>query len=352
MNKNLNVKSIWVWSFAIIAMLAFAYQSFAENILITKIEANPTRRVDYLDIHTTGYIKAKGLLVEDKLLIELSQAEMAEDLEISKRKSKRVKDIYVEQESGEAAQIVVELARDIDYEIINVFGRNKSVVEIYDRLDYAERLMAAWEKANLKKKAPALEPYKYATQDKAKNLPLRGKVIVIDPGHGGLDPGAFSRSGIPEKHLTLQTARKIASLLNSAGATVYLTRNKDRTVSIKDIVDFTNGVGADIFISIHYNFTNKKEISGTETYYYNPNSRRLALIMHQTMINGIKRKDRGLRRGMFYTIHHTHMPAILVEPLYLSNPEEEKLACSANFQNEIAKDIARGGKTYFRSQGH
>ncbi|KPJ67964.1 hypothetical protein AMJ44_06985 [candidate division WOR-1 bacterium DG_54_3] len=189
-------------------------------------------------------------------------------------------------------------------------------------------------------------------KDKAEKLPLQGKVIVIDPGHGGLDPGAFSRSGIPEKHLTLQTARKMASLLNSAGATVYLTRNQDRTVSIKDIVGFANEVKADIFISIHYNFTNKKEVSGTETYYYNRNSRSLARIMHQTFINGIKRKDRGLRRGMFYTIHHAHMPAILVEPLYISNPEEEKLACSANFQNEIAKDIVRGVEAYFRSQGH
>ena len=82
------------------------------------------------------------------------------------------------------------------------------------------------------------------------------------------------------------------------------------------------------------------------------NSRNLALIMHRTLINGIERKDRGLRRGMFYIIHHTHMPAILVEPLYISNPKEEKLARSAEFQNEIARDIVRGVEAYFRSRSH
>ena len=211
------------------------------------------RGFDYLDIYTTGHVKAEGLLLENKLIINFCGAKLSKKIEIIKRKSKRIKDIRVKQVKGNA-QIVVELKKDIDYEIVNVFGRNKSVIEISDRLDYAERLMAAWEKENLKKKAPTLKPYKYKAKVKAKKLPLRGKVVVIDPGHGGLDPGAFTRSGIPEKHLTLQTAKKLARILNNNGATVYLTRNKDRTVSIKDIVRFANKVKAGILISIHYNY--------------------------------------------------------------------------------------------------
>ena len=325
------------WALIILCLLAFTQVCFAEDIQITKIEATRDRGFDYLNVYTTGYVKAKGLLLEDQLIIEFPNSQIAEGFRVSTGKSKRIKEIYVKQITGEAAQIIVELNKGIDYEIVNLFGRNKSMVEISDRLDYAERLMAAWEKANLKKRAPALNPYEYAAKDKAEKLPLRGKVIVIDPGHGGLDPGAFSQSGIPEKHLTLPLSRKIAGRLNAAGATVYLTRNKDQTVSIKDIVRFANGVKADIFISVHYNFTNKKAISGTETYYYNQNSRGLALIIHRSLINGIKRKDRGLRQGMFYTIHHTRMPAILIEPLYISNPEEEKLAGSAPFQDFRSK---------------
>jgi N-acetylmuramoyl-L-alanine amidase len=131
---------------------------------------------------------------------------------------------------------------------------------------------------------------------------------------------------------------------------VYLTRNEDRRNNLPDIVSFANRVNADIFISIHFNFADNRSICGTETYYYNRSSRRLALILHQALLSGIKRKDRGLRRCMFYAIHHTEMPAVLIEPVYLTNDEEERLAASSYFQQELAEDILRGVKAYFRSK--
>lgn len=331
-------------------LLVMGSGSLAEELKVVRIEAKRDRGFDYLDIYTTGYIKAKGLLLEDRLLINLPNSRIASDLEVLRGESKRIKDISVKQLSGEAVQIIVELKKDIDYEIVNLFGRNKSVVEVSDRLDYTARLMAAWEKANLKRKGEALKPYKYEPMLTSKDQSLRGKVVVIDPGHGGRDPGAISLNGIPEKILTLNTARKAAQHLSAAGATVYLTRAEDRSLNLADIVDFANRIDADIFISIHYNFANNKSISGTETYYYNRMSRNLALAIHQSLIHGIKRKDRGLRRTMFYTIHHTQMPAVLIEPLYLSNPEEEKLVSSSYFQDEIARDVTRGIKAYFRSK--
>jgi N-acetylmuramoyl-L-alanine amidase len=283
-------------------------------------------------------------------VIDFPGTRVAKNLKILKRKSKRIKKIVAKQAKGNA-RIVIYLKKNIDYEIVNVFGRNKSVVEISDRLDYADRLMAAWEEANLKKKAPELKPHKYKALSAKKKLPLSGRVVVIDPGHGGVDPGAYARSGIPEKHLTLQTAKKLARILNNNGATVYLTRNKDRTVSIRDIVRFANKVKADILVSIHYNYYGSlKRISGTETYYYTPRSRPLALALHCSLINGIKRKDRGLRRVRYYILRRANMAAVIVEPLYISNPEESRLAQSSKFQNEIAQDIAGGVKNYFRSR--
>ncbi|MFH1576007.1 MAG: N-acetylmuramoyl-L-alanine amidase [Candidatus Margulisiibacteriota bacterium] len=333
---------------AVFLALILAGSALAK-VEIKLIQGNRDRGFDYLDIYTSDNVKATGLLLENQLLIDFPDTEIAKDITISKKyleKSKRIKDVRIEQLDTKTTRVIIDLKNEIDYDIVNVFGRNKNVIEISDRVGQAARIMAAWEKANLQKKGEELKPYKYA---EGKGQALRGKVIVLDPGHGGKDPGSFSLNGVPEKHLTLQLARKIASLLSDSGATVYLTRNNDRTCSIKDIVKFTNSKNADIFISIHYNYYYQRDISGTETYYYNRQSRGLALEIHRSLVQGIKRKDRGLRQAMFYTIHHTEMPAVLLEPLYISNQKESELAGSAKFQAEMAQDILRGVKAYFRS---
>jgi N-acetylmuramoyl-L-alanine amidase len=187
--------------FCLFLLLAFLFAgSAAASIKVTKIEAMRDRGFDYLDIYTTDYVKAQGLLLEDKLVIDFPGAKVAKNLKIFKKKSKRIKRIVAKQAKGNA-RIVIYLKKNIDYEIVNVFGRNKSVVEISDRLDYADRLMAAWEEANLKKKAPKLKPHKYKALSAKKKLPLSGRVVVIDPGHGGVDPGAaaFRKSISPFK---------------------------------------------------------------------------------------------------------------------------------------------------------
>lgn len=337
--------------FAILIISVFLITPLsAENIKLIEVEAKRDRGFDYLDIYTTGYVKGKGLLLEDKLVIDLPNTRVSKNIKISKRKSKRISNIRVKQFNKKTARIVIYLKKDIDYEIVNVFGRNKSVVEISDRIDRGEKIMAAWEKANLKEKGQKIKAYKYKPVKKGRNLPLKGKVIVIDPGHGGRDPGAFSHDGIPEKTLTLQTARKTAYLLKLAGATVYLTKNSDRKYNLRDVVKFANKTKADIFISIHYNFSSIRSASGTETYYYKRNGRNLALNIHRSLIRGIKRRDRGLRKAMLYVCNHTQMPAVVVEPVYISNPRESSLIKKQSFQKEIATDIVKGVKNYFRSR--
>ncbi|MFC1568241.1 N-acetylmuramoyl-L-alanine amidase [Candidatus Margulisiibacteriota bacterium] len=328
-------------------LLAILPASAAEKVVITKIEATRVRGLDYLDIHSTGNLNPEGLLLENKIVLDFPGASIAKDVKVIKpARSGRIKDIRAKTDKP---QIVIDLKKSVDYEVVNVFGKNKSVVEISDRLDYADRLMAAWEKANLKQTAPKLEPKEYKAATK-KDLPLHGKTVVIDPGHGGLDLGSVSVNNISEKRLTLATAKKVAHLLNAAGAKVYLTRSTDRTVGIRDIVDFANRTKADIFISIHYNYSSLPNVGGTETFYYNRQSRDLALALHSALVHGIRRRDRGLRRMMYFTIHHTDMPAALVEPLYISNAKEAQLAAQPGFQARIARDIARGVKNYFRSK--
>ena len=342
-NWSLNIGKYFVILISSLVILASSPASATE---ITKIEQTRSLGVDYLNIETGGNVKGKGVLLEDELLIDFPKTSLAKNLKISSRKSKRIASISTKQ-IGSTARIIVALRSDSEYEIVNIFGRNKTTVEMYDRLDFTEKLFAAWENASLKKQAEELKPYKYKPSLTTKDQSLKGKIIILDPGHGGNDPGAFSTNKIPEKNLTLKTARAAAKLLRQAGATVYLTRNEDRRSGLKDIVNFANKVRADIFISIHYNSSYKSKISGTESYYYNKVSRKFARILHKNLVQTLKRRDRGLRRAMFYTVHHTKMPAVLIEPAYLSNYNESSLAQSANFHNKIAQAILKGVKSYF-----
>ena len=201
----------WLFCFALI--LICAQIALAEPVAITKITSSRTRGFDYLDIHTTGNAKGKGLLLEDQLIINYPNTKIAEDIKISLEKSKRIENVTVKQVDDKTARVVVALKKSIDYEVVNVFGRNKSVVEISNQLDYTARLMAAWEKAKLKMKGDTLNPFKYDPILTNKDNSLKGKTIVLEPGHGGRDPGAFSLNKTPEKRLTLKTARKIEKLL-------------------------------------------------------------------------------------------------------------------------------------------
>ncbi len=178
---------------------------------------------------------------------------------------------------------------------------------------------------------------------------LDKKVIVIDPGHGGEDTGAFGYSGenVMEKDLNLKVAHKLARLLSDAGAIIQMTREDDRSVSLKSRVDFARTNDADIFVAVHHNAIYKPAISGTETYYYNRNSKLLAKLVHNNMVSKLRQQDRGLSRVKFFVVFKTTMPSVLVEPLYISNPEEELLARDPIFQQRIAESIFNGIKQYF-----
>lgn len=333
----------------LLSTFCFLFLSYpsAGAISLSSIEHNRDRGYDYLDIYTTGWTEARGLLLENKLYLDFPGAQLDPKIEISRRKSKRIEKIEVVQKDKETARVIVTLKKEIEYDIVNVFGRDKSVVEIGDRTDNIFAYQSAWESKNVLHRGDPLKTVKLAPRE---GLSLRGKSIVLDPGHGGDDPGAFSTNGVPEKVYTLQTAQRVARLLQDAGAAVYLTRNEDRRANLKDLVAFANRSGADLFISIHYNSIYTPKIGGTETYYYNPVSRGFAEKMHEAIVRGLKRKDHGLHRTPFYVVKNTEVPSVLLEPIYLSNPEESGLAGSASFQEELAENIVKGVKEYFRSR--
>ncbi|MFH1386737.1 MAG: N-acetylmuramoyl-L-alanine amidase [bacterium] len=348
MGEGLGVRAfVFLILLIINSSLVFSHSSLAETVSLTQVEHTIDRGYDYLDVYTTGWSEAQGILLENKLYIDFPSAKASPKIKVIKRKSNRIAAIKVTKKDANTTRLIITLKKKIDYDIVNVFGKGKSVIEIGDRLDDLSSRQLAWESVEVKKRGLPLKPVKFSP---LKGQTLRGKKIILDPGHGGDDPGALSCSKVKEKTLTLKTAQLAAKFFREEGATVYLTRNEDRRGRLQEIVKYANRSGADIFISIHYNSNYSSKIGGTETYYYNLTSQRFAQTMHKAVVRGIRRRDRGLHRVPFYVVKNIDIPSVLLEPVYLTYSDEDSLACSEPFRQKVAAAIVKGVKNYFRNK--
>ncbi len=173
---------------------------------------------------------------------------------------------------------------------------------------------------------------------------LQGRTIVIDPGHGGDDPGGQAFSDIREKTVVLEISKHIAEVLREDGMDVIMTREGDYTVDIYDRPEIANRANADVFVSVHCNADSRGITEGTETYYY-PNgaaSEELARVLHAQLVNTLQRPDRGVRYGNFAVLREAKMPAVLLELLYLTSPQEERLLRNPQVQRMIAEAVRDG----------
>ncbi|MTI62213.1 MAG: N-acetylmuramoyl-L-alanine amidase [Firmicutes bacterium] len=180
-------------------------------------------------------------------------------------------------------------------------------------------------------------------------ISVRNRIIILDPGHGGRDPGAVSM-GINEKDLNLKIAAKLHFLLQNRGIKVKMTRTDDRYLFLGDRVRMANNLKADIFISIHCNASNSPRTNGIETLYY-PESFKgkvLAEEIQLKLVDKLKRKDLGIKtRDDLFVLKYTSMPAVLIECGFLTNPEEKKLLTSDSYGNDIATAISSAASEYF-----
>lgn len=172
--------------------------------------------------------------------------------------------------------------------------------------------------------------------------------VVVDAGHGGKDLGA-NREGLNEKDLNLSVALKLKQALEARGVKVYLTRSTDEFLPLPRITEITNSIHPDLFVSVHTNSSTNAGITGLETYYYTPQSVALARRVHGKLVNNIPSPDRGVRKAMFYVIHHTSVPSILCEMGYISNASERSLLFSEARKQKTAEAIAEGVVEYLKS---
>lgn len=195
---------------------------------------------------------------------------------------------------------------------------------------------------------------------------LRGKVIVIDPGHaeiipGGLKPGAVgSMTGLKEKDVNLSISLKLKSMLEGAGARVVMTHTGRTYLSLTQRTEVANNINADIFVSVHANSNDSPYIAGHSVYFYAPwnnpllfvqraQREKLATLVQRELVKAGGRRDIGvLDNKAFVVLRDTRVPSILVETAFLSNAEEERLLGDDTYRQQLAYGIFNGIKAYFR----
>lgn len=181
--------------------------------------------------------------------------------------------------------------------------------------------------------------------------PIAKERIVIDPGHGGTDPGAIGSTGLQEKAVVLDISKRVATQLQAMGAEVILTRSDDTSVSLPERVRAASNARADAFISIHANASRSGGPTGTETLYANtaPMSKVLAEHVQGALVSRIGQFDRGAReRNDLMVIREVKCPACLVEVVFMSNLQEEMLLLDPAFRQKAAQGITAGIASYFQ----
>lgn len=183
--------------------------------------------------------------------------------------------------------------------------------------------------------------------------PRGGVVVVIDPGHGGQDPGAIGIGGLQEKQVILSIGLQVASLLEKRGIKVVLTRSDDRFVDLAPRVTLAERVNAKAFVSIHANSISlgRPDVSGLETYRARNGSasgQRLAQLIHNSILKSVNVRDRGVRSAGFYVLRNTSMPAVLVEVGFVTGREDAARLASSTGRRLLAQAIAQGILQYFQ----
>ena len=179
--------------------------------------------------------------------------------------------------------------------------------------------------------------------------------VVIDPGHGGPDPGAIGIGGIRETDVVLEVSKIVKDLLSEKGVKVVLTRKNEVDLDLPPRVSLANNMDVDIFVSIHANASRgkRRDINGLETFYYRGWRGRLLAKRIQQQILRVSpgSPDRGVKQGRFYVIKNTRMPAVLVEIGFLTGRLDARRLEKITHRKRLAYAIAKGILEYLDKVG-
>ncbi len=342
----------------------------------------------------------------DRLYLDLSDSvipSIERTLEIGEGP---LKGLRAAQFDAHTVRVVMDLDRVENYKIFTLDGPPRLVVDIYsstaEKTDTsgspAVEEMSEEEKAAAVKKiadAKSIEKRKWVPDEKTNPEIRRSRIVVIDPGHGGHDPGAIGPNGVKEKDIVLDVAKRIKRTLEAKGDyEVYLTRDKDEFLSLEERTVIANRKNADLFISVHANAHDSRNIRGMETYFLNYTNEReaikvaarenkisvrrmqkarserevilaslqldynvkqsldLANYVQDAMVGEVDRwytdvRNLGVKNALFYVLVGAKMPSVLVEISFITNPVEARRLKSQDYRERIAEGISSGIKEYF-----
>lgn len=307
----------------------------------------------------------------DQILVEFPQAQLDPNkctVNINDSLVKRVKG----EQAGKSARIILRLQRpNLKYNIFSLRRPPRLVIDVNRTSARARGGTAVEEKR------------------------LEIKTIIIDPGHGGKDPGAIGRKGLKEKDVNLDIARRLRKILDRDGRfNVHLTRRGDQFIPLRKRSSFANRKKGDLFISIHANAAYSRRVSGFETFYlceavddtaravaarensvlrlessrnpqsmqgdlevilwdlkyteFRTQSRELAQLVQKNLDRRFKIRNRGVKAAPFYVLRKVDMPSVLVEVGFISNPGDEAMLASKSHRERMAQALAESIISYKR----
>lgn len=323
-----------------------------------------------------------------RLFIDISNAKIGanvkKDIPINNGLLKKVR---LGQYDKNTVRVVLDIESIDSYKVFPLTGPYRIVIDIDGETTKVS-------KAEIKKTDKKKDIKKHAKSKKDKVASKKDFLIVIDPGHGGKDPGALGRKGLKEKDITLKISKLLSKKLkNKTNANIHLTRRKDVFIPLPDRTAIANAKNADLFVSIHVNASPNRKATGVETYFLgtakdkksievsarenaatveemddvlsfiladleitgNRNeSITLANYVQKKMSKGLMKKykevtSNGVKSALFYVLLNSKMPSILVETSFISNPVSEKRMKTNKYLDDIAEGIAKGIVNYMES---
>jgi N-acetylmuramoyl-L-alanine amidase len=200
---------------------------------------------------------------------------------------------------------------------------------------------------------PGLSTVREAEALRTMSASLQGSRIAVDPGHGPNDPGAAGPSGLREADAAFLLAEELVAELHRRGAAPFLLRNRDSDPPSTERASTANDLGAEVLVSLHLNSHPEAAAEGASTYFYgregwsSPAGQRLAEVIQELLVSRLGRKDGRAHPKSLLLLRETHMPAVQVEPCFITNPNEESLLRDESFRRDLARALTDAIERFF-----
>ena len=351
-------------------------------LLEVRSYSHPDKTRVVIDLSEKTEFRADKLINPDRIFIDImgSIAKLEDTSKQVKIDDGVIKTVRTAQFNEEITRVVFDLYQQAEYELFSLIESDRVVIDIFKPEGKAVTVSETLPAKPEEKPVPGPE--------------ITGKrIVIIDPGHGGKDPGAIGPTGLKESEVTLGIALYLEKLLKGAGIPTYLTRSKDEFVYLEDRTNFANQKNGFVFVSLHANsvLNHRPSAEGIETFllsskYIGASARDvadrenrasrahpevdtdLALIIadleesanikysfdfadiiQKKLVEYLKLENRGIKQAPFVVLKGANMAAVVVEVGFISNPKEEKLLKTNKFRENAAQGLFEAIKYYIEN---